>query len=200
MKPGAVVLHHDEPFRHLPVGGSQLTRDGVWLIALGGILVAAGVLIGGHLAGLSTRPLGAAGRRSDRLAFALTAVGALLVAAGGAVAGVQETPDGWVIVVTCVAFTVAFYVVAAWRLRVDMDRGRKMARNHLEDPRLGAQADRLRWDERYYHHRRRWVHCFSYAFKSDTAGDAAARADLGEPPDRFAGPSEDTPLTRSEPS
>lgn len=176
---GPIFLHH--------ASGSGLARDGLWLVAVGALLIVMAILVGGHQGGLGGRPVGRQGTRRDRMVYAVTAVGACLVAVGSVIVAVKAFPTWWVVVVTVASAGLAVWVFAAWRLRVDSGRSRDEVRSGLEtyDEAIGAIpgfVEEHEWDLRRYGRQTHWGWCLANAFASTTTALGDAEAHFGPRP------------------
>jgi hypothetical protein len=94
------------------VGG--LERDGLWLIAVGALVVGASLFLQGPPHGPSGRPQGAISTGRDRFIFACGVAGAFLVALGSLLVMVAAFPKLWVVAASIVGVAIAVY--ASWRL------------------------------------------------------------------------------------
>jgi hypothetical protein len=173
---------------------SGIDRDALWLIAVGALLIAVSALFGGHLGGLTGRPVGRAGKREDRLVYAVGFAGAVLVAVGSVIAAVKAFPAVWIAVLTVVGSGLMFWFVAAWRLLVDSSRSLADTRlsidsqMELEAPesvKAEFEADRqarlaeYEWDARRYERQMTWRWCLRHAFSSENRARGDAESALG---------------------
>jgi hypothetical protein len=146
---------------------SGLERDGLWLIGIGAAVVAAAVLIGGHVGGLSGRPFTQRGLRPDRLVYAGATAGGTLVAVGSIFVALKHLPSTAVLVGVVIWIPLAIWLLAAWRLRIGTQRDLTQAHANLTQ--YPAQAAGIAWDIRTYEHQVRWTYCIRHAFDADVA-------------------------------
>lgn len=159
---------------------------GLWLIGVGALLVAVAFLWQGSAAGLSGRPGGPAGTRTDRVVHAVGLTGALLVAAGSVVVAIDAFPEPAVVLATVVGAAIAVWLFAALRLRIDNKR-------RLVAARQGAQGNSplargWQWDAERFEREMSWRRCLRNPFISDDAAHRQAVAALGERPDPYETP------------
>jgi MFS family permease len=170
-------------------GHPGLESAGLWLIAIGAVIAVVGLLVGGHLAGLSGRPVGPVGRRNDRVAYAGAAAGAVLVAAGSILVAIKNVPAWWVILLTAAGAGALFWAFAAWRLRVDHQNAAAGAQESVEDtrsnPNLPTESPLVagwNWDAERYLQQVSWRWCLAHAFASEARARVDAERELGPRP------------------
>jgi hypothetical protein len=176
--------------------GSGLERDGLWLIAVGALLIVIALLVGGHQGGLGGRPVGRQGTRRDRMVYAVTAAGACLVAVGSIIVAVKAFPAWWVVVVTVAGGGLAVWLFAAWRLRVDSGSSRDDVRSGLEtyDEDIGpipGYVEEHEWDLKRYGRQTHWGWCLANAFTSEANALSDAEAHFGRRPSQPQPPQRD---------
>ena len=164
---------------------STAERDGLWLIGVGAFFVAASLLSQGSAGGLSGRPGGLGGTRSDRIAFSVGLTGALLVAIGSLDVAVEAFPDLLVVAATVGISALIIWLFAAFRLRAD-------CRKNRDDARRGAESDSplapgRRWDAERYQRQMEWRRCLTNPFVGDEAAHRRAAEALGERPVPYEG-------------
>jgi hypothetical protein len=97
----------------------DLERDGLWLIAVGALIVGGSLFAQGPLRGPSGRPQGAVSDARDRFLFACAVSGALLVALGSFLVVVAAMPDVWIVVASFVGVVGAVYAIGVRQVRRD---------------------------------------------------------------------------------
>jgi uncharacterized membrane protein YphA (DoxX/SURF4 family) len=95
----------------LSVHTHQLQSDGLWLLAVGALLIVAALLAAGPPAGLDGMKQGV-GRANERVAWALSLAAAVCVIVGSALLLVGNFPTDWVLWVSLVG--VVTLLIAGW--------------------------------------------------------------------------------------
>ena len=160
-------------------------RDALWLIAVGALLIAVSVLAGGHVGGLSGRPIGRAGRRSDRVLYALGFTGAAIVAIGSFLAAAAAFPAKGMFAGSIVGAVATWWIVSAWRLRIDGQRSLEDSESMGTGLVASTNQDvsnQLDWDVRRYQRQQSWRWCIRHAFSSESSALAEAERALGQRP------------------
>lgn len=98
----------------------RLQSDGLWMLALGALLLIAALIAAGPPRGLDGTRM-EEGRPSDRLAWSLNIAGATSVVAGSTLVLIDDFPTNWVLWVSLAA--VGLIVVIGWIVS-----GRRIAR------------------------------------------------------------------------
>jgi hypothetical protein len=159
---------------------SGLERDGLWLIGIGAAVVAAAVLIGGHVGGLSGRPFTQRGLRNDRIAHASATAGGALVALGSIFVALKHLPSTAVLVGVVIWIPATVWLLAAWRLRVGTQRD--LAQSRADQSQYPKQAAGIAWDIRTYEHQVQWRYCVRHALDADDALGRDAERLFGKRP------------------
>ena len=95
------------------------------------------------------------------------------------------SPAAWIASVTVLGAAVMFWLVAAWRLRVDNCHALTDAQASIAAPHVAADPARLaehQWDLQRYERQLSWTWCLRHAFNSRDRARADAERALGKRP------------------
>jgi hypothetical protein len=138
----------------------ELERDGLWLIAVGALIVGLSLFVQGPQRGLTGRPVGAVSTHRDRFLFAAGVSGALLVALGSVLVMIGTFPDLWVVIASLVGVAIAVCAIGVWEVR----RG---TRRQLADAQRMTGSDAYRdWHLRCAQRQARWRWWLRHPFLS----------------------------------